>query len=93
MDFTPKDMIKFKNSRTAIEIPSLDKKIIQTSLSRAQIRKLPVHDHMTHDAKIDIVTCHDEISNLHFILKIIFRCLFIEKLSIFSNLVQLIMKV
>ena len=29
---------------------------IHTSQSRARIRKLPVHDHMTHLVKIDILT-------------------------------------
>ena len=34
------------------------KKFIHTSQSYARIRKLPVHDHMTHVVKTDIVTGH-----------------------------------
>ena len=64
------------------------------SQSRARIRKLLVHDHMAYVDIIDILTEHEEIGNLHFILKIIIHCIFIEKKScIFSKLVQLIMKV
>ena len=40
---------------------------------------ITVHDHMTHVVKIDIITRHEEKGNLHFILKIIFHCIFIEK--------------
>ena len=36
--------------------------------SRARIRKIPVHVHMTHVVKIDIITGHEERCNLHFIL-------------------------
>ena len=56
------------------------------SQSRARIRKLPVHDHMTHMVKTDILTGHKEKGNLHFILKIIFHCIFIGKPYIFSSL-------
>ena len=63
------------------------------SQSGAQIRKVLVHNHMTHVIKIKIHTGHEEIGNLHFILKIIFLCIFIKKPCIFSKLVQLIMKV
>ena len=49
------------------------------SQSCAQIRNLPVHSHMTHMVKINILTGHDKIVNLPFILKIIFHCKFIEK--------------
>ena len=63
------------------------------SQSRAQIRKLPVHDHMTHAVEIDILTGHEETGNLHFNLKIIFHCMFIGKPYIFSKLVQFILKV
>ena len=49
------------------------KQFIHTSQSRARIRKLPVHDHMTHVVKIDILTGHEEMGNLHFIQKIILR--------------------
>ena len=67
------------------------------SQSRARIRKLPLHDHMTHVAKIDILTGHEEIVTLHLILKIIFHSLFIEKKEekkhAFSQNLQLIMKV
>ena len=48
---------------------------------------------MTNMVKIDILTGHEEMGNLHFVLKIIFNCIFIEKQGIFSKLVQLIMKV
>ena len=63
------------------------------SQSRARIRKLPAHDNTTHVVKIDILTGHEEMGNLNFILKIIFHCIFIEKPSIFSKLVQFILKV
>ena len=33
------------------------------SQSHARIRKLPVHDHMTHVVKIDILTGHKEKGN------------------------------
>ena len=33
---------------------------------------------MTHVVKIDILTGHEEIGNLRFILEIIFHCIFIE---------------
>ena len=36
------------------------KQFIHTSLSRARIRKLPVHVHMTHVVKIDNITGHEE---------------------------------
>ena len=48
---------------------------------------------MTHMVKIDILTGHEEKGNLHFILKIIFHCIFIEKPCSFSKLVQFILKV
>ena len=48
---------------------------------------------MTHLVKFDILSGHKEIDNLHFILKIIFHCVFIEKHCIFLKLLQLIMKV
>ena len=59
----------------------------------ARIRKLPVHDHKTHMVKIDILIGHEGKGNLHFILKIIFHCIFIEKPCSFSKLVQFILKV
>ena len=65
---------KFKKSRTAIEIASLDKNnlfiffFIHTSLSCARIRKLPVHVHKAHVVKINIITGQEETGNLHFIL-------------------------
>ena len=46
---------------------------------RARIRKLSVHDHMTHVIKIDILTGHEEPDCLQFILKIIFNCEVIKK--------------
>ena len=39
--------------------------LVYTSQSRARIRKLPVHDHMTHVVRIGILTGHEEIGNLH----------------------------
>ena len=69
------------------------KLFIHTSQSRARIRKLPVHDHMTHVVKIDIITGYKEKGNLHFILKIIFHCIYIGKPCIVSNLLQFILKV
>ena len=57
------------------------------SQSPVRIRKLPVQDHMTHVIKIDILTGHEEIGDLHFILKTIFHCIFIEKPCIFSKLI------
>ena len=68
------------------------KSFIYTSQSRARIRKLPVQDHMTHLVKIDILTGHEEKGNLHFIVKIIFHCIFIEKPCIFLKLVRFILK-
>ena len=82
-------MVNLIKSQTAIEIDSLDKKkIIHTSQSRARIRKLSIRDNMTHVVKIDILTGHEETGNLHFILRIIFHCILIEKPCIFSKLVQ-----
>ena len=69
------------------------KLFIHTSQSRARIRKLPVHDHMTHVVKIDILTGHKEKGNLHFVLEIIFYCIFIGKPCIFSKRLQFILKV
>ena len=48
---------------------------------------------MTHVVRIDILTGHEEKVYLHFILKIIFHCIFIEKPCIFLKLVQFILKV
>ena len=48
---------------------------------------------MTHVVKIDFLSGHKEKDNLHFILKIIFHCVFIEKHFIFSKLLQFILKV
>ena len=42
-------------------------------------KKSPVHVHMTHMVKMDIITGHEENGNLHFTLQIIFHCIFIEK--------------
>ena len=66
---------------------------MHTSLSRARIRNLPVHDYMTHEVKIDILTGREEKSNMDIILKIDFHGMFIGIPCIFSKLVQLIMKV
>ena len=55
------------------------KSFIHTSQSRARISKIPVHDNMTQIVKIHILTDHEEIGNLHFILKIIFHCIPIKK--------------
>ena len=48
---------------------------------------------MTQVVKIVILTGHMEKGNLHFILKIIFYCIFIGKPCIFSKLLQSILKV
>ena len=76
-------MITFKKSRIATEISYWTKKVIYTSQSRARISKLSVHDHMMYVVKIDILTGQEKTGNLHFILKIIFHLLFIEKPCIF----------
>ena len=47
---------------------------------------------MTHVVKIDILTGHEEKGNLHFILKIIFHCIFIEKHAVYQNLYNLFWK-
>ena len=52
----------------------------------AQIRKLPVHDQMTHIVKIDILSGHEEMGYLHFILKIIFNSIFIKNNAFDQNL-------
>ena len=70
----------------------MGKKFNYTSQVRARLRKLSVHYHMTHVVKIDNLTDHEEIGNLHF-PEIIFHCIFIEKPRIISKCVQLIMKV
>ena len=57
-------MINFKKSRTTIEIASLDKSNL--------------HGHMTHVVQTDILSGHEEIDNLHFILKIIFQYMLSE---------------
>ena len=56
------------------------------------MRKLTVHDQIIHMLKIDILNGHEEKGHLHFNLKIIFHCIFIEKPYIFSKLEQLIIK-
>ena len=72
-NFTPKHTINFKTISERDRNCLIGQKLfIHTSKSRARIRKLPVHDHMTHVVKIDIITGHEEKGNLHFILKIIF---------------------
>ena len=38
-----------------------------------------MHDHMTHVVKIDSLTGHKKMGNLHFILKIIFHHIFIKQ--------------
>ena len=75
-------MINLKKSRTAIEIASLDTS--NTSQSHARIRKLPIHDHMTHVVKIDTLIGREETGNLHFTLKIIFHCVFIGKQNLYN---------
>ena len=49
--------------------------------------------YMTHVVTIDILTGYKEKGNLHFILKIIFHCIFIGKPCIFSKLLQYILSV
>ena len=48
---------------------------------------------MTHVVKIDILSGHGKMGDLHFNLKIIIHCMFIEKTYVFSKLVQFILKV
>ena len=86
-------MIILKKSRTIIKIASLDR-------SNLFIRHNHVHEQENylymitrHVVRIDILTGHEEIGNLHFILKIIFQCIFIKKPGIFSKLVQFILKI
>ena len=67
-----------KNRRPRSKLPRRTKKIIHTSQPRAQIRKLPVPDHMTHV----VLSGHEEMGYLYIILKIIFNSIFIEKQSI-----------
>ena len=79
-------MINLKESRTALEIALLDKdNLFIRHKSREQMRELTLHDHMTHVVEIDILTGHEEIGSLHFNLKIILHCIFIEKPCIFSK--------
>ena len=40
---------------------------------------------MKHVVNIDILSGHEENGNLHFILMIIFHCIFIEKKHAFSQ--------
>ena len=62
-------MIHLKKSRTAIKIASLDKNNLFICHYYVHKKgKLPVHVHMTHVVKIDIITGHEEKGNLHFIL-------------------------
>ena len=42
-------------------------------------KKLPVYVHMTHVVKIDIITGHEEKSNMHFIFWIIFFIAYLSK--------------
>ena len=44
----------------------MGKKFNYTSQVRARLRKLSVHYHMTHVVKVDNLTDHEEIGNLHF---------------------------
>ena len=63
---------KKKTRATDRNCPIGQKYFIDTSQPRARIRNVHVHYHMPHVVKIDILTGHEEIGNLHFILKIIF---------------------
>ena len=65
------------------------KQFIHTSQLRARIRKLPVHDHMTHVVKIDILSGHKGKGNLHFILKIIFIAYLSENHAFSQNFYNL----
>ena len=78
-NFTPKIIINLKIRGTRSKLPHWTILFIYTSQSRARISKLPVHDHMAYVVKIDILSGHEEMGNLHIILKIIFNCIFIEK--------------
>ena len=80
-------MINLKKSWTAIEIASLDKYNLFIRQNRMREKgKIPVHDHITHVVKIDILTGHEEKGNLHFILKINFQCIFFERHAFSENL-------
>ena len=67
-NFTPKNIInskkkkkkkkKEKNADRDRNWLIAQKQLIYISLSRARIRKLPVHVHTTHVVKIDILTGH-----------------------------------
>ena len=48
---------------------------------------------MTHVVKIDILSGHGKMGDLHFNLKIIFHCMFIENACVFSKVVEFILKV
>ena len=89
--FTPKNMINVKKSRTAIEIASLDKSDLFMRHNHVnEIRKLPVHDHVTHVVKIDILTGHEETGNLHFYLEDYFSLhIYRKTMHFFQNLYNL----
>ena len=55
------------------------------SPSRARMRKLTAHDRLTNVVRIDILTGHEEIGNLHFDPKTMFHGIFIEKNYAFSQ--------
>ena len=86
-------MINFKTRGPRSKLPHWTKIIYSYVTIMCTIRKLPVHDHMTHVVKFDILSGDKEIDNLHFILKIIFHCIIIGKPCIFQKLLQFILKV
>ena len=85
-------MINLKSRGPQSKLTHWTKICIHTLQSCARIRKLPMRDHMTHVVKIDILTGHEEKGNLHYILRIIFHCIFIKEPCIFSKLVQIYME-
>ena len=69
-------MIKFKISRTAIEFASLTKTIYShLTVMCTNKKKIPQH---TWSESIFLLAIRKKVS-LHFYLKIIFPCIFIEK--------------
>ena len=89
-NFTLKNTINFKTISDRDRNCLIGQKLfIRASQSRARIRKLPVHDHMTHVVKIEILTGHEEKGNLHFILKIIFHCILSKNHAVSQNLYNL----
>ena len=69
-----------KKSRPRSKLPHWTKNNLFIRHNHVQeLEKIFIHDHITHVVKIDIFIGHEDIGNLHFILKIFFHCIFIEK--------------